>query len=64
MIRNMCLSYYKNNLGLIHAALRLLKRCDGGGGRAIAFKKMGLGEGEGLWLLKRWDWGMGEGGGV
>ena len=29
----------------------------------MAFKKMGLGEGEGLWLLKRWDWerGMGYG---
>ena len=64
MIRNMCLSYYKNNLGLIHAALWLLKRWDGGGGRAMAFKKMGLGEGEGLWLLKRWDWERGKGGGV
>ena len=56
----MCLSYYKNNLGLIHTALWLLKRWDGGGGegeRAMAFKKMGLGEAEGLWLLKRWDWG-------
>ena len=34
---------------------------EGGGGRAMAFKKMGLGEGEGLWLLKRWDWGRDEG---
>ena len=64
MIRNMCLSYYKNNLGLIHTALWLLKRWDGGGGkgeRAMAFKKMGLGKGEGLWLLERWDWGRGKG---
>ena len=62
MIRNMCLSYYKNNLGLIHTALWLLKGWDGGGGeRAMAFKKMGLGEGEGLWLLERWDWGRGKG---
>ena len=62
MIRNMCLSYYKNNLGLIHAALWLLKKSDrGGGGRAMAFKKMGLGEGEGLWLLERWDWRRGKG---
>ena len=61
MIRNMCLSYYKNNLGLIHTALWLLKGWDGGGGRAMAFKKMGLGEGEGLWLLERWDWERGKG---
>ena len=27
----------------------------------MAFKKMGLGEGDGLWLLKRWDWGRGMG---
>ena len=25
----------------------------------MAFRKMGLGEGEGLWLLKRWEWGRG-----
>ena len=51
-------------MGLIHAALWLLKRCDwGGGGRAMAFKKMGLGGGEGLGLLERWDWGGGKGGG-
>ena len=30
----------------------------------MAFEKMGLGEGEGLWLLKRWDWERGKGGGV
>ena len=30
----------------------------------MAFKKMGLGEGEELWLLKRWDWERGKGGGV
>ena len=30
----------------------------------MAFKKMGLGEEEGLWLLKRWNWERGKGGGV
>ena len=33
----------------------------GGGGRAMAFKKMGLGEGEELWLLEIWDWRRGKG---
>ena len=27
----------------------------------MAFRNMGLEEGEGLWLLKRWDWGRGKG---
>ena len=66
MIRNMCLSYYKNNLGLIHTALWLLKRWDGGGEgeRAMAFKKMGLGKGEGGRAMAFRKMGLGEGEGL